>query len=85
MPFLDGTGPLGQGPMTGRGMGWCRQGRRGARFGYGWRRFGGWGWRFPARPARLSKEEELQILKEEVQALKEDLQEIEKQIGELEK
>ena len=23
MPFLDGTGPLGQGPMTGRGMGRC--------------------------------------------------------------
>ncbi len=23
MPFLDGTGPWGQGPMTGRGMGYC--------------------------------------------------------------
>lgn len=23
MPGLDGTGPLGQGPMTGRGMGFC--------------------------------------------------------------
>ena len=24
MPFGDGTGPLGQGPMTGRGAGFCR-------------------------------------------------------------
>ena len=23
MPFMDGTGPWGQGPMTGRGMGYC--------------------------------------------------------------
>ncbi len=23
MPRFDGTGPLGQGPMTGRGMGYC--------------------------------------------------------------
>ncbi len=23
MPGFDGTGPLGQGPMTGRGMGYC--------------------------------------------------------------
>ena len=23
MPGLDGTGPLGQGPMTGRGLGFC--------------------------------------------------------------
>jgi len=23
MPGLDGTGPLGMGPMTGRGMGYC--------------------------------------------------------------
>ena len=24
MPGMDGTGPLGQGPMTGRGFGRCR-------------------------------------------------------------
>ncbi|GAI57618.1 unnamed protein product, partial [marine sediment metagenome] len=23
MPGFDGTGPLGQGPMTGRGLGFC--------------------------------------------------------------
>lgn len=41
MPGGDGTGPLGQGPMTGRAMGWCGHrggGRgmgRGQRRGYG--------------------------------------------------
>ncbi len=37
MPRLDGTGPLGRGPMTGRGMGMCIIGadalRRGVRAG----------------------------------------------------
>ncbi|MGC9434773.1 MAG: DUF5320 domain-containing protein [Methanomicrobiales archaeon] len=23
MPGMDGTGPMGEGPMTGRRMGWC--------------------------------------------------------------
>ena len=27
MPGLDRTGPLGEGPMTGRGLGYCGQGR----------------------------------------------------------
>lgn len=38
MPGRNGTGPLGMGPMTGRGMGLCRTGRRprmGLGFGYG--------------------------------------------------
>jgi len=28
MPRGDGTGPQGQGPMTGRGMGQCPEGKR---------------------------------------------------------
>lgn len=60
MPGFDRTGPLGEGPMTGRGLGYCG-GRVGwPRFGggrgfgggwgrgFGWRnRFNapGWGWR----------------------------------------
>lgn len=28
MPRFDGTGPLGYGPATGRGLGGCRYGRR---------------------------------------------------------
>ncbi len=47
MPGFDGTGPLGQGPMTGWGRGFCAPGAR--RYGYrslGPRGFGrgrGWG------------------------------------------
>jgi hypothetical protein len=38
MPFRDGTGPQGQGPMTGRGFGPCGDGRckgMGRRMGFG--------------------------------------------------
>jgi hypothetical protein len=52
MPAFDGTGPLGQGPMTGRGLGYCSNGygvvypRVGYGYGFGRglgfsRRFGG--------------------------------------------
>ncbi|KPJ55176.1 hypothetical protein AMJ47_01525 [Parcubacteria bacterium DG_72] len=63
MPFGDQTGPLGQGPMTGRGAGYCggydRPGYanpipgRGVGFGRGW--FGrGRGWRNWYRATGLS-------------------------------
>jgi hypothetical protein len=39
MPAFDGTGPLGQGPMTGRGRGYCMTYRRP---GYG-NAYGGFG------------------------------------------
>ena len=50
MPGFDRTGPLGQGPMTGRRRGWCADDEPGST-GYGWGfgrglgrgRFGGWG------------------------------------------
>lgn len=32
MPNRDRTGPRGEGPMTGRGMGPCGQGRRNGRW-----------------------------------------------------
>lgn len=71
MPFRDGTGPQGQGPMTGRGFGPCGDGRAfGRRFGFG--RGGGRGfrrgWGFWARPA--SKEQE----KEELASYKKELE-----------
>lgn len=56
MPAGDGTGPLGEGPMTGRGAGYCAGSAvpgylnpapgRGWRMGRGWGRGGrGRGWR----------------------------------------
>ena len=38
MPGRDGTGPAGQGPMTGRGMGFCTGARPANYYGYGYGR-----------------------------------------------
>jgi hypothetical protein len=47
MPLGDGTGPMGMGPMTGRGAGYCAgyggPGYPNPAFGRGWGRGGGWG------------------------------------------
>lgn len=64
MPRFDGTGPMGMGPMTGRGCGPCSHGR--GRFwggGYGFRRF-------------ISPKNELAALEEEEKALEEELEAI---------
>lgn len=50
MPFGDGTGPLGMGPRTGRGAGFCAgfgmPGYANRPFGFGWAAGGrGRGWR----------------------------------------
>lgn len=68
MPGGDGTGPLGQGPMTGRAMGYCAGysvprfmnpgfGRGFWRRGFGRGRGSGWRWRFtpiaPTQPQQV--------------------------------
>ncbi|MBU1046102.1 DUF5320 domain-containing protein [Patescibacteria group bacterium] len=77
MPRYDRTGPLGYGPMTGRGMGPCGGGMaygRGAGTGFapgfGWRRF-------------LSKSEEEDVLKEEEGMLEEELKAVKERLAEL--
>ena len=81
MPQGDGTGPAGQGPMTGRGMGYCA--------GYDVPRFGrgrGFAWRARAmppqrfQPAVITEEQEKQFLEQELTALKEEMKEIEKRL-----
>lgn len=80
MPGFDGAGPLGTGPMTGRGFGPCG-------LSLGWRRrFGfdrGLGryfvWRWPQ-----TKEKQLKALEEYKQALSEELEDVEKEKKELE-
>ena len=80
MPYKDGTGPMGQGPMTGRGMGPCG---RGAGFGRG-RGFGrGMGYRC-AYPITLSKEEQKKILEAELEDIETEKKEIQKRLEELE-
>lgn len=47
MPRRDGTGPTGQGAMTGRGLGYCATGRPLARnFGRGMRLGRGFGYNY---------------------------------------
>ncbi len=71
MPRLDGTGPLGYGPMTGRGMGSCGPGR-----GFGPGR--GYGRRF------MTRNEEKDLLKDEMKDLEEELKAIKERLQELE-
>ena len=76
MPRLDGTGPAGMGPMTGRGLGPCG-GRMQNRFGQMRRRSAF----CPARFAvGFSKEEQKKILDAELKDLEAEKQSIEERI-----
>ena len=76
MPAQDGTGPLGQGPLTGRGMGPCGRG-----FGRGFRR--GFGRGFGRnQPLSLTKDQERKILEAELAEIEAEKAEIEKQLKE---
>lgn len=89
MPGFDGTGPRGEGPLTGRGLGPCGR-------GLGWRRsFGRWfGWRrYYPRPVYypgpafgsivLTKEEQKKVLEEQKKDLELELQRIQEKLKEL--
>ena len=83
MPNRDKTGPLGQGPATGRGFGSCGKGLGlskgfgcGRGFGRGLGRYFGWN-----QPQ--SEEEKKQALIDYRKALEEELEDIKKQEEEL--
>jgi len=64
MPKRDKTGPLGQGPITGRGLGPCGSGmRQGFGIGFG-------------RRVTLTKAEEIRILKAELKEIEKRLKEL---------
>ena len=66
MPDRDGTGPAGDGPLTGRGLGQCGRGfRRGRGRGLGSRRL-----------PILSKPEEVQLLMEEIQLIEDKIKQL---------
>lgn len=76
MPGQDRTGPMGAGPLTGRGLGSCSQGvRRGfsgcPRMGFGLR-----------NQVTLTEGEEKKILSEELKEIESEKQEIEKRLKE---
>ena len=96
MPGFDGTGPMGMGPMTGGGRGFCavtgtarwpRYGRLGARG-----RWGGFGWggatpywgRSAVYPT-ITRAEEIDFLRDQAEAMREELRQIETRIDDLEK
>ncbi|MGB9822416.1 MULTISPECIES: DUF5320 domain-containing protein [Thermodesulfovibrio] len=99
MPWGDRTGPLGAGPRTGRGLGYCSgfatpgymnpAPGRGLGRGRGWRCFGGfrgrfrWFWRTPF--FGISSREEVDLLREEAEMLRKNLEAVEKRLSELEK
>ncbi len=90
MPGFDGTGPLGQGAMTGGGFGYCGSGRgsgRGRRLGrgmgpgYGYRRpTGSYGWTRP-----VGANTELAGLEREADDVKDYLKDLEARMAELKK
>jgi hypothetical protein len=78
MPNFDKTGPLGQGPMTGRRGGYAGRGMgigRGRGYGCCFRQF-------PL--GRLSKEDQVELTKEYLEDLKEEIKETEKYLKDLE-
>ena len=98
MPGFDRTGPRGLGPMSGRGMGLCREygqyaGGRFGGFGRGWRhrffntalpgRFYGMG--FDRYEPDLSSNEKMEMLQSEADYFERELKSIRKEIDKLKK
>ena len=99
MPRGDGTGPMGMGPLTGRGMGYCigagypgnaRGGRGFFGRGFGMGRemgrgfFGGTAPVFGGGfPAPVSVEQEKSVLENQVLAMEQNLAELKKRLSEM--
>ena len=74
MPGQDRTGPFGEGPRTGRGLGPCGFGRR---RGFG-RMRGRW-----FQQSSLTEKEEKDLLEEELEGLESEKKDIEARLKEL--
>jgi len=90
MPRLDGTGPAGMGPMTGRGLGPCGYGY-GRGYGRGWGLGMGYGRGFdyglpwnPVSYRQPTAAEEKNIVQDDIAALKEELKAAEERLNQLE-
>jgi hypothetical protein len=85
MPAFDGTGPMGLGPMTGGGRGWCHPYYAGIGPSMtGYRYFQPFGWWGPYK-APSSPQEETRFWEDEAKMKRKELEEIEVRIRELEK
>lgn len=90
MPGFDGTGPMGYGPVTGWGRGFCRGGGggrrgrgRGFRGGFGGGPGRGWGWRRGMWDAADDPACERNRLEAAHAALSEELDEVKRQLERL--
>jgi len=84
MPGQDRTGPLGQGPLTGRGLGPCGAGlRQGFRRGFGMGLGRGFSRGFGMQPIEFTKEQEKKVLEAELAEIEAEKKEIEKQLKNL--
>ncbi len=70
MPRQDGTGPMGAGAMTGRGLGPCGCGMRRGWFGFG----RGYGRRWTKVDEKAALDEEEKMLKEELAQVQKEKQ-----------
>ena len=81
MPAQDRTGPNGQGPLTGRGLGPCGRGlARGRGFGMGR------GFRqgsMQVQPQVITESQEKEMLKQELETIKSEQAEIQTRLKEL--
>ncbi len=75
MPGFDKTGPMGVGPMSGRGFGPCARGRG---YGRGLGRYFGWN-------APQTKAEQIEDIQAYKKALQEELEDLDKQLADLRK
>jgi hypothetical protein len=92
MPNRDRTGPTGQGPATGWGVGPCGSGKTGyPRFGFrgrGWRGRGfgyGYGWREDYVEGPPSTDQERSWLEDQARNLKDALNRIQERLDNLNK
>lgn len=89
MPGYDGTGPNNQGPMTGRGLGFCPRGNGfGFRQGFGRglgraRRFGFRAGFQQMQPVQFSEADEKKVLEAELKELEAEKDLIQKRLKEL--
>jgi hypothetical protein len=90
MPGFDGTGPMGMGPMTGGGKGFCspwgagvnpHQYRFPRRTPYAYPGYGVYG--LQHFTPRMTREQELEFLKSEARVLRDNLKELEAEIEKL--
>lgn len=73
MPGFDGTGPLGYGPVTGRGRGTCGRGLRCGSYGFRPRRGFGRGFGFGPMIGGVNLRDYKRYLEDELKAVKEEL------------